>query len=307
MHPALVAAEKNINIAAARFKNSSYFFKLVNFTLKRKDKGLLKKFLLLPCILLFFLLNILPAMTTTLTEEQARLIIGSKTPAPTLTLSEFNGISLIAITPSTTENFDVPIVDAKIALKTIKKALNLIEINSPFSKSQIKLLRKNGPVIIVYDPRYPDKQSSMSSVKIALFSPYHYSRKNNDTSGNTFLVIVSRHGIKWPTKEFAAVMVHELVGHGIQHLNDSWGEMRLVDMECEAWLYEEMAYQNLKMDKFSSEMIDFKKQLEKQCDSFLRHLRSHNSIGAALWNNLNPDVPRLLEHFEDYQKQLKNQ
>jgi len=265
-----------------------------------------KKFLLLPCILFFVLSNIWPAITATLTQEQARLIIGSETPAPTLTLSEFNGISLIAITPLPTEKFDVPIVDAKKALKTIKKALNLIEINSPFSKSQIKLLKKNGPVIIVYDPRYPGKQSSMSSVKIALFSPYHYSPISNDPNGNTFLVIVSRHGIKWPTKEFAAVIVHELVGHGIQHLNDSWGKMRLIDMECEAWLYEEMAYQNLKMDKFSNEMIDFKKQLEKQCDSFLRHLRSHNLTGATLWNNLNPDVPKLLEHFKNYQKQLNN-
>ena len=121
------------------------------------------------------------------------------------------------------------------------------------------------------------------------------------------MVIVSRHGIKWPTREFAAVMVHELVGHGVQHLNDSWGKMRLIDMECEAWLYEEMAYQDLKINKFSNEMIDFKKQLEKQCDSFLRYLRNHDPKVAALWDKLNPDVPRLLKHFAGYQKQLKNQ
>ena len=102
-------------------------------------------------------------------------------------------------------------------------------------------------------------------------------------------------------------MVHELVGHGIQHLNDSWGKMRLVDMECEAWLYEEMAYQNFKIDKFSSEMIFFKKQLEKQCDSFLRYLRKYDPKGAALWKNLNPDVPKLLKHFTKYQMKLNSQ
>jgi len=265
---------------------------------------MLKKFLQLTYILLFCLLDICPAMTTTLSEKQARLIIGEDRPA--LTLSDFNGISLIAITPSANKIFDVPIVTAKKALNKIKQALTLIEINSPFSKSQIELLKKNGPVIIVYDPRYPDKLSSMSSVKIALFSPYHYNRKNSYTKGHIFLVIVSRHGVKWPIKEFAAVMVHELVGHGIQHLNDSWGKMRLIDMECEAWLYEEMAYQNLKMNKFSNEMIDFKKQLEKQCDSFLRYLRSNVPKGAALWDNLNPDVPRLLKHFAVYRNQQRN-
>jgi hypothetical protein len=304
MRPVLVAAERNINIVAARFKNSPYF-SVWSIALKRKSKGMLKKFLQLSYILFFSLLNIWPAMTTTLSEKQARQIIGEKTAAPALTLSEFNGISLIAITPSANKNFNVPIVTAKKALKTIKQALKLIDISSPFSKSQIELLKKNGPVIIVYDPRYPDKLSSMSSVKIALFSPYHYNRKTSNTSGHVFLVIVSRHGIKWPTKEFAAVMVHELVGHGIQHLNDSWGKMRLIDMECEAWLYEEMAYQDLKIDKFSNEMINFKKQLEKQCDSFLRHLRNYDRIGAALWNKLNPDIRKLLKHFADYQKQLK--
>jgi hypothetical protein len=274
---------------------------------KIKDNGMLNKFLRLPCVLLFLFFSFWPAMATALSEKEAWLIIGEETPTPTLTLAEFNGISLIGLTPSTGESFDVPIVSAKKALNIIKQALALIEINSPFSKSQIELLKKNGPVIIVYDPRYPDKLPSMSSVKIALFSPYFYNHKNNDTKGYTFLIIVSRHGVKWPAKELAAVMVHELVGHGIQHLNDSWGKMRLIDMECEAWLYEEMAYQNLKMDKFSNEMIDFKKQLEQQCYSFLNYLRGHDPKGAALWDNLSPDVPKLLKHFAGYQEHLKSQ
>jgi hypothetical protein len=275
--------------------------------LKIKDNCMLKKFLRLPCVLLFLFFSFCPSIATALTEKQAWLIIGEGTPTPTLTLSEFNGISLIGLTPSADENFDVPIVAAKKALNIIKQALTLIEINSPFSKSKIELLKKNGPVIIVYDPRYPDKLPSMSSVKIALFSPYFYNHKKSDAKGHTFLIIVSRHGVKWPAKELAAVMVHELVGHGIQHLNDSWGKMRLIDMECEAWLYEEMAYQNLSINKFSNEMINFKKQLEKQCHSFLSYLRRHDPKGAILWDNLNPDVPRLLKHFTSYQRHLESQ
>jgi|MDTC01.3.fsa_nt_gb hypothetical protein len=267
---------------------------------------MLKLFIHLSLVLIFFLSSILPAMTKTLSEKQAKSIIGEGTPAHTITLSEFNGISLIGITPSKNEKFDVPIVKVKKAFKAIKQALKLIEKKSPFSKSQIELLKKNGPVIIVYDPRYPDKLSSMSSVKIALFAPYFYNHKIRDINGRTFLVIVSRHGVKWPIKELAAVMVHELVGHGVQHLNDSWDKMRPVDMECEAWLYEEMAYQNLKMDKLSNEMIEFRKQLGKHCDSFLHYLRGYDPIGAALWDTLNPDVQKLLKYFADYQKQLKN-
>jgi hypothetical protein len=160
-------------------------------------------------------------------------------------------------------------------------------------------------VTIVYDPSYPDKMSNMSSIQVALFSPHHYKRSDANGQGGTFLVIVSRHGIKWPLKELAAVMAHELVGHGIQHLNNRWGKMRLIDMECEAWLYEEMVYQNLKMDKFSNEMIDFKKQLEKQCDNFLRYLRKHDPKGAQLWETLNPDVPRLLQRFQPYLKSIQ--
>ena len=244
-------------------------------------------------------------MSITLNEEQAHLIIGEKKNTHNLTISEFKGISLIGVTPSKNETFDVPIVTAKNAINIIKQALTLIEMKSPFSKTKIELLKRSGPVIIVYDPRYPKKEVSMNSVKIALFSPNYYNHKNRETNQYTFLVIVSRHGVKWPIKELAAVLVHELVGHGIQHLNDKWDEMRLVDMECEAWLYEEMTYQDLKMNKFSRVMVDFKKQLEKQCDSFLRYLRNNDPVGASIWDNLNPDVPKLLKHFEVYQKLLK--
>jgi len=266
----------------------------------------LKKILSFFIVPLFFFSS-WPGLTTTLTKEQATIIVGNEIDPQALNISEFNGITLIGITPPESTKFDVTIVPAKRAINVIKQALALIEKNSPFSKSQIELLKMNGPVIIVYDPRYPKKEPTTSSVKIALFSPFYYSQKKKYKTRHTFLVIVSRHGAKWPIKELAAVLVHELVGHGTQYLNGKWNKMRLVDMECEAWLYEEMAYQNLKMDKFSTVMINFKKQLEKQCESFLRYLKHSDSIGETEWNKLNPDVLKLLEHFAFYQKQLKKQ
>ncbi len=247
-------------------------------------------------LFLLSLLALQPTQGSALTDRQATAIV--KDPAITtgMALSEYKGISLIGLAPPVGEKFDVPIVEPAQALKVISEALALIEGGSAFSKSQIERLKKKGPVTIVYDPRYPDKMSNMASVQVALFSPHYFKRARQ----LTFLVIVSRHGVKWPVKELAAVMVHELVGHGIQHLNNRWGKMRLIDMECEAWLYEEMAYQGLEMDKFSSQMIDFKKQLEKQCDSFLRYLRNNDPKGAQLWETLDPNVPELLKHFDLY-------
>ena len=242
----------------------------------------------------------LPGAGAAIEEKVALLIIGKDAPKAGLALSEYNGISLIGLAPPAGKKFDVPIVAPDDALKVIKEALALIENNSPVSKSQIERLKKRGPVTIVYDPRYPDKLSNMNSIQVALFSSGYYKRVNGHDKNGTFLVIVSRHGVKWPVQELAAIMVHELVGHGIQHLNNRWGEMRLIDMECEAWLYEEMAYQGLEMDKFSSQMIDFKKQLEKQCDSFLRYLRNNDPKGAQLWETLDPNVPELLKHFDLY-------
>jgi hypothetical protein len=245
-----------------------------------------------------------PAPSAALTQKQATAIVGGQAAANGMAFSEYNGISLIALSPPAGVTFDVPIVEGKQALKVIANALALIEDRSAFSKSQIERLKKAAPVTIVYDPRYPDKMSNLATIQVALFSPRYFKLLGSNGKGSPFLVIVSRHGIKWPLEELAAVMVHELVGHGIQHLNNRWSKMRLIDMECEAWLYEEMAYQDLKMDKFSNAMITFKKQLAKQCDSFLRYLRNNDPKGADLWQSLNPDVPKLLQHFGPY---LKNQ
>jgi len=218
---------------------------------------------------------------------------------------EHNGITYIALPAPKHKKFDVPIVDGPTAMATLIKAMDMLEGKKSFTSSQINKLKRHGHITIVYDPRYPDKRASMSSVQVALFSPHFFGRVESRMKGRNFLVIVSRHGIKWPLKEMAAVMVHELVGHGIQHLNNRWNKMRLIDMECEAWLYEEMAYQDMGIDKFSKEMITFKKQLAQQCDGFLRHLRNKNPAGNALWEKLNPVVPKLLVHFHKYLKNIK--
>lgn len=259
----------------------------------------------LPAVLILILLLAFPEKGLSNNLELAMNVVGQEVGKHGLATAEHNKISLIALKPPAGAKFDVPIIEPEQALKVIGDAIALIENNSPFGKKQIDRLKKRGKITIVYDPNYPDRLANMSSVQVALFSPHYFKPLTPKTFHSTFLVIVSRHGVKWPIKELAAVMVHELVGHGIQHMNNRWGEMRKIDMECEAWLYEEMAYQNFGMDKFASNMIDFKKQLAGQCDSFLRYLRNNDPKGAAVWDNLNPDVPKLLTHFAGYMKHLK--
>ena len=77
--------------------------------------------------------------------------------------------------------------------------------------------------------------------------------------------------------------------------------LRELDAECEAWLYELNAYQDFKVDKFSREMIEFRQELEEfNCDDFKRYMRDHRPSEMKLWDDLDVDVPRLLDIFEDY-------
>lgn len=218
---------------------------------------------------------------------------------------EVDGVLLIAKSASSGASYDVPLVDAKAGLEKLKKALALVMGQSPFSRRQIRRLAANGPVVIIYDPSYPKPKADFAMINVAVFLPRLLDKVKRLGAGKKFPTVVGRHGIKWPLKELGAVLVHELVGHGIQHLKNRRDVMRLGDMECEAWLYEEMAYQDFGLDKFSSEMIRFRKELDGQCRNFSRYLREKDPKGLKLWENLNPNVPKLLNSFEAYLKDLK--
>jgi hypothetical protein len=110
----------------------------------------------------------------------------------------------------------------------------------------------------------------------------------------------------------AAVLSHELVGHGTQHLYDRFENMRLVEIECEANLFQEQVYQDLKFDKMSNDMIKFRKRLEGwagvdgHCSDFKRFVEKNSPSLMTLWEQLNPDVPKLLVVLEDFMKSLRD-
>ena len=195
---------------------------------------------------------------------------------------EYDGISILSLPPKPGVEYDVYLVDPVYALEQLTRALDVIYRGSPFSAGKIEALKKDGRVELIYDPNHPDPKTNMATVQVAKFVSQY--KEMGRKEGKNYLAVVGRHGIKWPLRELAAVLVHELVGHGIQHLKDRFSNTRNVDLECEAWLYEEKAYQDFRFDKSSREMIRFRQELEGfgftpgYCTDFKRHMRKNRGL-----------------------------
>jgi TPR repeat protein len=219
--------------------------------------------------------------------------------------TQFDGMEIIGLEPPEGAIYDFPIVDAAKGVAKLIEAMTLINKKSPYSVSRIADLKREGPIIIIYDPHMPDRNQNMANILAAIFMPAYGNQLTSDPEGKSFPVVVSRYGIKWPLKELAPVLVHELVGHGVQHLEERLYTMRQIDVECEAWLYTEMAHQELGMENFTNERVLMRKNLALQCEDFFRHLENNDPEGYAVWHVLTPNIPKLLTHFELYLDELR--
>lgn len=219
-------------------------------------------------------------------------------------VGEYDDIGLFALSPPEGKTFPVRIVGPREGINTIIEAIDLIKKESPYSAAQIKTLKKNGAVFLIYDPSIPEGKGIVSLL-FAIFSPNYFGPDEIDESETTFNVLIGRHIIKRPLKELAAVLVHELVGHGLQHLEGRMGIMRRGDLECEARLYEEKSNQDFGVDRRATKMIKFRQQLKRSCILFRRYLRKEDKAGHALWKKGKLEVPRLLDHFRKYVDDLR--
>jgi len=129
---------------------------------------------------------------------------------------KIGGVVLASIPPKADGKFDVPLMGQKEGMAKLRQAFSLIAEKSPFSMAQIKRLQQAGQVAIFYDPNYPKR--TFDKIIAASYFPNFFDPESEDPQKRIFLTVVGRHGIKWPVKELAAVLVHELVGHGIQRL-----------------------------------------------------------------------------------------
>ena len=209
--------------------------------------------------------------------------------------------TLMAIAPPPGIGFDIAVPDDRAAIARLGAALDALYEASPYSAAAIAKLARHGEVVIVFDPAHPPQVvSNFTGVVLATFDANLFGDAD-DVSTRRFPVIVGRYLIKRSRQELAAVLAHELVGHGMQFLEGRMGEMDEADRECEANLYKEQAFQDFGADKRSTAMVSFRQQLEwRWCAAFKRYMAAETPSKMALWRRLNPDVPGLLEIFDDY-------
>ena len=192
--------------------------------------------------------------------------------------------------------YDIDIALPTQGAETVKAALDILYEGSAFNARAIEKLKTAGNVVIVYDPAFPGRE--LTKVTIAAFLPDFY-----QASGKTkdFLTVVGRFGGKWSPRDLAPVLAHELTGHGMQHLRGRLEHVREVDLECEAYLYQEKAYQDLGFDKNDREMIKFRQVLERHWCADFRNWQKKNSRKAlASWDKRHPDIPAILDDYLVY-------
>lgn len=215
------------------------------------------------------------------------------------------GVRLIGVPPDPRADYDVPVIGARQAVDRIRTALDQLLEKSAYSARALKTLKRNGRVVIAYDPGFPLRDAGSSGANLAAFVPHLFSDTPNPSGRKDFPVIFGRYIVKWKTEELVLTLAHELLGHGMQHLHGRLESMSRLDSECEAGLYEEMVRQDLGTDKHSRIAVNFRQQLEwRYCVPFKEYMTKHAPAKMALWNTLNPDVRRLHAIFEDYLRSI---
>ncbi len=214
---------------------------------------------------------------------------------------DHNGIRIIGRDLPADVYFDIDIISAEKGAAAAEAALDILMQNSAYNREAIEKLKSAGRVVVLYDPEFPKRE--FNKVTIAAYLPDYY---NPEAGIRDFVVVVGRFGAKWTPRELAPVMAHELTGHGMQDYRGRIEHVRVVDLECEAYLYQEKAYQDLGFKKDTREMISFRQQLERHwCADFRTWQRANRPGGVKYWERLNPDVPNILKDYLVYLDALR--
>ena len=218
----------------------------------------------------------------------------------------YRGIYLRVMPADPNAKSDIKLVSSGDALEAIRSALDLIYEKSPFNAKTLDMLKSRGDVVIVYDPVFP--KWSPGVIILAAFLPDFFEPAPGAPGDKVFVAILGRYIIKHSPAEIAAEgIVHELVGHGVQHLHGRLNNGNGLNIECEASLYELQAFQDLGVDKFTDYMVQFRRELEDQhCDDFKRFMRKHRPKLMPLWDARDVNVIKILSVYDDYLAQLPN-
>lgn len=212
-----------------------------------------------------------------------------------------DGIHLIALAAERDAPFDVSVPSSTEGLDRIEAALRLIDGKSPSNAAIIRRLKAAGAVTLIYYPNNFRDRYRLNTQTVALFMPEFLKQRGIGDERTAFPVVINQFGVKWPAAELAAIIAHELAGHGLQHLENRIASGRLLDLECEASLYQEQAYQDLGVPKKARSVVLFRRQMEyRYCADFRSYMQTRAPRELALWDTLNPDVSALLAMFGDY-------
>ena len=214
------------------------------------------------------------------------------------------GVILEAIEAQAGEAVNAGVVSQSEGLSRISSALDLIYSKSKRNAAKIEGLKHNGRVRLVYAPNKVQDGIRLNSGKVAYYAPDF---QTPGTDGERFVVVIKHMGLNWSTAELAGLIVHELSGHARQDLMNHIAGSEVNDLECEASLHEESAYQDLAVAKSSRRMVKFRQILENRfCANFRAYMKRTTPDQMPIWDMVNLDVKALLKNFRTYRKAPKS-
>jgi hypothetical protein len=215
--------------------------------------------------------------------------------------ADHRGIDLIGMRLPPGAEYDIPLTDPGAAVDKIKAAIDRVLKVSPIAARGIETLANYGRIRIVYDPVFPEK--SLSRVIIAAFLVGEFQPQ---AGKRDFTVVVSRFGANWPAEELAAVLVHELIGHGIQRLKNRFGNDRPIDLECEARLWQQLYISDAGMPQDTREMVDFRNTTDRRvCHDFRRYVRHAEPEMMRRWDSGKFSMADVLKLFDPYYETIR--
>lgn len=211
--------------------------------------------------------------------------------------AEYDGVLILFLDKR--NNAQPRSMKAEVFFSKIKRALDILSRKAPRIYRRIEALY--GRAFIIFDPDY--LKDRLDEVGLAKFRPKTGLEEYDSTPNKLYVAVMGRYVYKYSVREIAATLTHELVGHGQQHRENRLYVMRGLDRECEARLLQMEAFQALKFDPMSEEIVVYRKILEqKYCRGFKKYTRKRLPILNKSWDRKNLPAENLLAAFKDYLK-----
>ena len=210
--------------------------------------------------------------------------------------TDYRGMELVGMKLPPAAEYDIPLADPAATITKIQSAIDHVLKFSPVAAAGIAKLAENGKIRIVYDAAFPPK--SLSRVIIAAYLVGEFQPQDDKRD---FTVVVGRFGANWTAEELAPVLVHELIGHGIQRLKNRFGADRPIDLECEARLWQQLYIADAGMAQDTRDMVRFRKTTNRRvCHDFRRYLHHAQPTLMQQWDSGHFAMSQVLAQFDPY-------